>query len=116
MRSDRPGWLASQIVERCPDQAVAHSQVMIEKRERAICGEGRQPQREPRELHRHRVEIDAEQAALRDHPPEFGAVRLPDVTGQALVVSDHRRFMRGRQEAAGANEKRSAAHRRIENA
>ena len=56
-------------------------QVMIEKAERPIGGERRQPQRQSRELNGHRIEIDAEQASLGDRPPDRGAFRRTEVAG-----------------------------------
>jgi len=37
---------------------------VIEEAERAIAGEGRQPQRQPRKLHRHRIQVDAVQTSF----------------------------------------------------
>ena len=52
------------------EQAVAGLQMVIEKRQRPVGGERRQPERQPRELHRHRVDVDAEQTSLGDRPPD----------------------------------------------
>ena len=59
------------------DQAVAGAQVMIEERQRTVARQRGQPQRQPRQLHRHRIEVHAEQAALRDDPAEPGALAPP---------------------------------------
>ena len=64
--------------EPCAEQAVAHLQPMIEEAERPIAGERGQPQRQPGELHGHRIQVDAVQTAFghgsADRRP-FGARR-----------------------------------------
>src|ERR1044071_236932 len=55
-------------------QAVARHPPMIETRQRLVCRERRQPQRESRDLHGCRVQVDAEQAALRNLAPKRNAI------------------------------------------
>jgi hypothetical protein len=43
---------------------------MIEERQRPVGGKRGQPEREPGELHGHRVEVDAEQTARCDISPQ----------------------------------------------
>ena len=43
--------------------------MMVEERQRRTGGQRMQPQRHLRQLHRHRVFIDAEHAALEHHAP-----------------------------------------------
>ncbi len=45
------------------------TQRVIQERERMVLGQRRQPQRQLREVHRHRVLVDAVQATLGDQPP-----------------------------------------------
>ena len=59
-----------QIAQPRADQAVAGGEMVIEKRQRPIRGQRRQPQRHPRELHRRRIEIDAVEASLGDLAPQ----------------------------------------------
>ncbi len=73
----RAGPLPREIAKAGANKTVADGQVMIEKRQRPIGGERRQPQRQPRELHRHRIEIDAVETALGDGPPQMDPLRAP---------------------------------------
>ena len=89
---------------------------MIEKRQRPVRGERRQPQRQPRELHRRRIEIDAVQTALGDLPAERGAIRRRDVAGGHIALVDQRLLAASGEIAARRHQKRAAAHRWIEHA
>ena len=104
----------AEIGEPRAEQAVADLQAMIEKAERPIGGQRRQPERQPRELHGHRVQIDAVQAALGDRAPNGGPLCVADVARVAGAGADQRRLVRARQIAAGGHQKRAAAHRRID--
>ena len=54
------------LVARQPDQAVAALQRVVQEGEFVVPRKGRQPQREPRQVGRHRVAVHAVEAALRD--------------------------------------------------
>ena len=56
------------------EQAVAAAQMVIQEGERRADGEGVQPERDLGELHRHRVLVHAEDAALEHHAPHDVAV------------------------------------------
>ena len=53
------------------DETVARLQRVIEECELMIARERREPEREPREIDRHRVAIDAVEALLRDKAPRM---------------------------------------------
>ena len=67
-------WLAADVLGSGADEAVAGNEVVIEKREWLVCRERRQPQREPRELHRHRIEVNAKKTARGDLATERHAI------------------------------------------
>ena len=98
------------------EQAVAGLQAMIEEAQRTIGGERREPERQARELHRHRVEIDAVQAAFGDRASNGRAFRLADVARETAARLDERRLVRGREISARGHQKGAAAHRRIDDA
>src|SRR4029078_13233395 len=79
-------------------------------------GEGRQPQREPGKLHRHRIQIDATQTTFGDRPPDGRALARSDVTRMAAPVFNETGFIGVAEVVAGGDEKRAAAHRRVEHA
>ena len=60
------GRALTEIRESRADEAVADGEVMVQERQRPIRRQCRQPQREPRELHRSGVAIDSVQTLLRD--------------------------------------------------
>ena len=86
-----PGW-RREIVGRRADQAVAGDEVVVEKRQRLVGGERGQPEREPRQLHRHRIEVHAEQTARRDLAPQRRAVGGRDVVRVPRAFLDQRLF------------------------
>ena len=55
--------LTPQIVRRRADEAVAGDEVMIEKRQRLVGGERGQPDRQPRQLYCHGIEVHAKKTA-----------------------------------------------------
>ncbi len=87
---------------------------MIEKAQRPIRRERREPQRQSRELHRHRIQIDPVETPFGDRATDRRALRLADVGGMTAARADERRFVRGREISARGDEKRTAAHRRID--
>ena len=89
---------------------------MVEEAQGPIGRERGEPEREPRQLHGHRIEVHAVEAALRNRPPEDRSVLVADVTGMTPAVFHHRRFVRACQVPARGHEKRAAAHRRIDHA
>jgi hypothetical protein len=56
------------------EHAVAAAQMVIEKAERTPVSESGKSQRQAGELNGHRIEIDPEQAALGNQPPDLGAL------------------------------------------
>ncbi len=80
-------------------EAVADAQVMVEERERTVGGERGQPQRQPRELHGRRIDVDAEQAPLGDEPPNRRALARADVAGEAASVVRRARTRRRRRDS-----------------
>ena len=105
-----------QIAEPRADQAVAGGEVMIEKRQRPIRCQRRQPQRHARELHRGRIEIDAVQASFGDLAPQRGAIGSADIGRRPLAIANQRLLAAVRKKHARRDEKRAAAHRRIDDA
>ena len=59
------------------DERVAVAERVVHERERALAGEGDEPQREPSEVHGERVAIHAVEAALGDEPPRMEERDLP---------------------------------------
>ena len=55
--------LAPDIVGRRADEAVAGNEMVIEERQRLVGGERGEPDRQPGELHGHRVEVHAKETA-----------------------------------------------------
>ena len=70
------------VPRRRADQAVAGPKAVIEEGQRPIGRQRRQPQRQPAQLHGHRIAIHAVQASLRDGPPEPGPVRVREIAGR----------------------------------
>src|SRR5689334_23826864 len=97
-------------------EAVAAPQPVIQKRQRPIGSERGEPQRQPRELDGHRVDVDAVETSISDRAPNGHALRLADVARMTPAVANERRFIRLRQEMARGYKKRSAAHRRVDDA
>ena len=97
-------------------QAVAGAKVVIEEGERTVARHGGQPERQPRQLHRHRVEVDAVEAPLRDCPPETGAIHIRQIRGGHRSAADERGLVGVRQVAACRDKECSTAHRRVEHA
>ena len=96
--------------ERCAEQAVARLQAVIEKAQRAIGGERREPHGQARELHRHWIEIHAVQTSLRDLPPDRDALALAEIGRVAASRADERLLVRRCEVAARRHEKCAAAH------
>ena len=90
--------------------------MVIEKRQRPVGRERRQPQRQPRELDGHRVQVDAVQAPLGNRPPRRHALALAEIAAVVRTGPDERRFVRLGQIAARGHQERAAAHRRIDDA
>ena len=97
------------------EQAVADLQAVIEEAERPIGGERRQPERQPRQLHGHGIQVDAVQAALGDRAADGRRARArSEIARMAAARSNERRFVGGGEIAAGGDQKRAAAHRRVD--
>ena len=71
-----------------PSRLSPTCETMVEKRQRPIGGERRQPERQPRQLHRHRVQIDAVEAPLGDRAPNRRSLVLADVARMAAAASN----------------------------
>ena len=56
---------------------------MVEKTQRPIGGERREPQRQARELDSHRIQIDAVETSLGDGPADGDACRFVEIAGRA---------------------------------
>ena len=97
-------------------QAVADLKAVIEKTERPIPGERGQPQRQARELHGHRVEINPVQTPLGNGSADGDALGVADVAGEAPAGFDERALVGIRQVSARRHEERAAAHRGIDDA
>ena len=69
------------------EQRVAGAQRVVDERERAVLGERDQPQRELGHLDRHRVLVDAVQAALGDEPVAACVLALAAGSAGADVAS-----------------------------
>ena len=89
---------------------------MIEKRQRTIAGERREPQRQPRQLHRGGIEIDAVQTALGDIAAEGRAIAGVDVGRRATRRRESSPARNIGEEVTRAHQERAAAHRRIDDA
>ena len=64
--------------------------MVIEKRQRPIRRERRQPQRHSRELHRRRIQIDAVQASFRDLAAQRRAIGSADIGGRPTAIANQR--------------------------
>ena len=106
----------AQIVGRRADETVADAKAMIEKAEGLAAGERREPERQARELHRHGIGIDAKQTALGDQPSNVRVLRLVEVGVRASALVDERALYAAREVPARRDEKRAAAHGRIDDA
>jgi hypothetical protein len=89
---------------------------MVEEGERPVGGERREPQGQACELDSCRIDIDPEQAPLRDKTPNRRALARADVAGKAVSVRHERSLVGVGEIAAGPDEKRATPHRRIEHA
>src|SRR5687767_1419844 len=87
---------------------------MIEKRQRLIRRERRQPKRETGQLHGGRVQIDTKETALRDLSPETSSVAIVDVPLVAQSVANQGTFVGARKIPARGHKERSTAHGRID--
>ena len=107
-------WLTPHVGRRCADEAVARDKPMIEKRQRLVRSERRQPQRQAGHLHGRRIEIDAEQASLCDLATKRHAIGARDIGVMPAAVANQRRLGRGSNVPACGDEERAAAHCGIE--
>ena len=89
---------------------------MIEKAERTIGGERRKPERKPRQLHGHRIDIHAIEGTLGHGSPDRDPFRFTDVARVARAGPHEGRLVGLSQIAAGGNQKCAASHRRIDDA
>jgi len=89
---------------------------VIQERERPIRRQRRQPQREPRELHRGGIAIDAVETSLRNRPRQVGAVRFDDVARRPFALRHQRLLGAFGEIAARCDQECAAAHRRIDDA
>ena len=136
--------LVERLARRAAEEAVAATQVVIEKAERSAGREGVQPQRHLGQLHRHRIAVHAVDAALEHHAPhdapvveavgvhrpaalrgvpQDGATHLVDAfgDGRGISRSTRFRFRHGGDYAVGevvdeTDQEVSRAHRRVADA
>ena len=95
------------------NQRVAVAQRMIDEGQRMVLGQRHQPQRDLGEIDRHRVPVHAIEAALRDEPPRDDHLVLIGRDGGHLAVGVPGGDQRIAELAAGLDEERRRAHRRI---
>src|SRR5262249_10528985 len=91
--STSDSWSVPQAGEPGAEKTVAGLQVMIEKTQRPVGGQRRQPQGQPCQLDCHGVEIHAVQATFRDEPPDSTAFPRSNIAGMASAVSGERGFV-----------------------
>src|SRR5580765_8365207 len=96
-----------QVGEPRAKEAVPDLEPVIEKAERTISGQRREPEREARKLDSHRIEIDAVEAAFRNGPANRDALGFADVVGMATARADDRQLVGGRKIPARRDEKRA---------
>ena len=106
--------LTTDVVHRCADEAVAGDEVMVEERQRLVGRKRGQPEREPRQLHCHRIQVHAEQASHATSR-RGRALRRRDVARMPVPSRISVLFDRIGEITARGDEKRAASHRRIEN-
>ena len=106
-------WLA-QVGEPRPEQAVSGLEAMIQKRERAVGGKRREPERQPRQLNGHRVQIHAVQAAFRDRAPDRRPFGFSEIARVAATLPDERFLVRAGKITACRDEKGAASHGRVD--
>src|SRR5437016_3749506 len=106
--------LTPHVGRRCADEAVARDKPMIEKRQRLVRSERRQPQRQAGHLHGRRIEIDAEQASLCDLATKRYSISARDISPMPAAITDQCLFSGFGNVPAGGDEKCAAAHRGIE--
>ncbi len=109
-----PRWRMTQVREPRAHQAVAGLQMVVQKRERPVGGKRRQPQRETGELHGHRVQVDAVQAALGDAPADRGLFGGTEIGRVASSRLNEGTFVGGGEIFTGGNEECAAAHCRVD--
>ena len=88
--------------------------MVIEEGEGPVGREGRKPQRQPSELHRHRVDVDPEQAALGDDAAEARPLRLGYIPLGNAALADEGGLVGGSKESARGHQECAASHRRIQ--
>ena len=90
--------------------------MMIQEREGTVARERGQPERQPRKLHGHRVDVHAEETALRHRAPKTGSIAIADVLRRHHAVVNQRRLVRQREIAARRHQERAASHRGVQHA
>jgi hypothetical protein len=108
--------LAPEVGRRRADQAVAGHEPVVQERQRLVRGKRGEPQRQPRDLHGCRVQIDAEQTPLRDLASKRDALRCAHVGSVPPAITNQCLLGRRGQLRARRDQERAAAHRRIEDA
>ena len=108
-------WLTLDVARRRANKAVAGYQAVIEKCQRFVCGERRQPEREPRNLHGSGVDIDTEQAARGDVPAESDAVGRRHIRSMPSSFVDEGLLGGLGQLRTSGDQEGAAAHRGIGN-
>ena len=87
---------------------------MVQKRERSVGGQRRQPERQACELDCHRVQIHAVQASFRNGAPDRHPVAIVHVARMASTLPHQRRLVRVGQIPARGDKKGAASHRGVD--
>src|SRR5262245_16601062 len=88
--------------------------MMVEKRQRSIGRERREPKGETGKLHRHRIHVDAIQATLSHYTSNCHPFPFTEVAGMATATTKERLLVGVCKVATGGDEESAAAHRRID--
>ena len=101
------------LLARQPDQRIAATQRVIQKREGMILGQRRQPQAELAQVHRQRVLVHSVQTPLGDQPPRVQHLILIRRQFRHAVVELPRFDQFIAKLPTGLDQKRRGAHRGI---
>ena len=101
------------LLPREPDQRVAVPQRVVHEGERVVLRQRHEPERDLGEVHRHRVPVHAVEAALRDQPAREDHLVLVGRDRGHLAVGVPGLDQRVAELAAGLDQERPRAHRRV---
>ncbi len=89
---------------------------MVEERQRSICCQRAEPERQTGKLHGGGIEVDSVQASLRNEATEAGPVGGADVAARDVSFADERPLVGISQIPARRYQERATSHRGIEHA